>query len=60
VEEFLGRVGRTKYVRPLIQAMRSSSTYKELAEDLLIKNADRLHSSTLLAVGFAAEKGRLV
>ena len=51
LREFLGRVGRTKLVRPVVRAMRSSERWRELADELVQANWSRWHSSTRTALG---------
>jgi leukotriene-A4 hydrolase len=47
---FVGRVGRTKLVVPVLQAMLEQPALSELARQLIERNHVRWHSSTRLAV----------
>ncbi len=46
LRDFLGHIGRTKLVRPVVKAMVEGEVYRDLAAELVAANAPRLHSST--------------
>lgn len=50
LRDFLGRVGRTKLIRPVVRGMRASERWRALAQELVEANAPRWHSSTRLAL----------
>lgn len=50
LRDFVGSIGRTKLLKPVLAAMLRSGDYHDLAVELYRANATRLHSSTRLAV----------
>ncbi len=50
---YINRVGRTKLLKPVIQAMCENADLRPLAEELVRSNDARWHGSTRTALAFA-------
>ncbi len=55
LRDFINRVGRTKLLKPVIEAMAKGSALRPLAEQLVAANRGRWHGSTRMALDATLE-----